>query len=394
MSALRFARPRRGMTLVEILVAMSVLLVLGLMTTALMRASLEVWSQAERQRRVYARARAVFDCMQDDFSAALTRDPAGAPPTARMICQPDPANGNRPVLMLVRTFGSGWERAYTFGGDDGKSTQPAEAGGAPAQPAPAAGVDQHYTSAGIVPGGPSRKPIVLGGAAQVAYIHEGRQLKRALCSPCMPTFNSIFQYAQPLAEDVLYFEMLFATPYTTTWQEQAAGNKGKRWPLVPTPKDGFDQAYGPERTWDSTRGVLPDFCMWSGKESLADGEDDVFPDRVRVTVVLEPSEVRTVRTETLGQIDDITGQITVASTRGFPGAGTDDSYILVDNEWMHYTAMDAKSFTVDVRGARGTARALHADGAVVRCGVAFTRTFFLPGYRKEAALGSSGRNGP
>jgi prepilin-type N-terminal cleavage/methylation domain-containing protein len=370
------ARRRCGFTLVEILVAMSVLLVLGLMMVALMRSALETWNQAERQRKVYARARAALDCLQEDLESALTRDPPGSAVAARMFCQLDQKTG-RPVLMLMRSFGWGAERTYTFRGDDGKDTAaplPAD----PKNPQPAE--PQHYTSAGILPDGPRGRPIALGGAAQVAYMHEGRALKRALCSPCMPEFKDIFPFAQPLAEDVLYFEVLLATPYTTTWDE--------RKPKLPSRKDPTDQLYGPERVWDSTRGVLREFSFFVSPASATNGDDDVFPERVRITLVLEPDAWRTLRTDTLDYLDDSSGRIPVASTRGFPPAGSESSYVLVDDEWVHYKAMDARSFTADRRGARGTVRAVHAPGSPVRCGTTFVRTFYLPGYRKEDALGA------
>jgi hypothetical protein len=354
-----------------------------------MRSSLDNWTQAERQRKVYARARAVFDCLQEDLESAVTRDPPDSPVTARMFCQPD-KNG-RQALMLVRSFGSGPEKAYTFSGDDGRDTTPAEAGGAQPRPAPAGPAPvQYYTSSGIVPGGPNRRPVILGGAAQVAYLHQGRQLKRALCSPCMPEFKDIFPFAQPLADDVLYFEVLLATRYTNTWRE-TTGSAERRLPLVPSPRDRPGQLYAPERLWDSTRGIMREFSFYLGPASAADGDDDVFPDRVRVTVVIEPDPLRTLRTDTLEYLDDSLALVKVASTLGFPPEGTDSSYILVDDEWMHYKGKDERSFTVDRRGARGTARAVHAEGSPVRCGTTFVRTFHLPGCREEDPVGVNGR---
>jgi len=322
----------RGFTLAELLVAMSVLLLIGMLMLALMRSALETWDLAERQRRVQTRARAIFDCLAEDLESALTRDPPGSPPWSRMFCEPSPQD--RPVLMLVRSWGSGPERAYTF-----------HAGNA------------------------------LGGSAQVVYLHEGRTLKRAIRSPIGGTFAEMFPAAEPLAEDVLHFEVLLATPYTTTWDPRV--------PKLPSRKYDGRRGFGPERIWDSTRGLNPKFSFYAGAASRDDAEDDVFPERVRVTVVIEPHPLRTLRTDTLEPVDDVTARIRVASTRGFPPPGTDSSYILVDEEWVHYKDMDERSFTADVRGARNSVRAVHAQGAPVRCGTTFTRTFYLPGYRSE-----------
>jgi len=390
---------RSGFTLVEILVAMSVLLVLGLMLVALMRSALDTWNQAERQRKVYSRARAVFDCLQEDLESALTRDPPGAPVVARMFCEPD-AKG-RPVLMLVRTFGSGPERPYAFRAGDGLDAVEFPPGD-PAKPRPddedasprTGKVDEEVYNNADDDGDAhiDEDLVALGGAAQVAYLHEGRQLKRALCAPPQPTFKEVFAYAQVLADDVLFFEVLLATKYTSTWSEQ--GEKGKRLPLLPSPKDPPGQLYGPERLWDSTRGMIGGFSFFVGPASAADGDDDVYPDRIRVTVVIEPDPVRTLRTDTLGPLDDSIGVVEVASTRGFPPGGTEASYILIDDEWMHYRSMDERSFTVDRRGARNTVRAGHAEASTVRCGTTFVRTFHLPGCRMEEAVGVNVRVTP
>ncbi len=393
-------RLRSGFTLVEILVAMSVLLLLGLLMVALMRASLDNWTQAERQRKVYSRARAVFDCLQEDFEAALTRDPPGSPAVARMFCEPNAKTG-RQVLMLVRSFGSGPERPYAFRAGDGLDAVDFPPGD-PAKPRPddedanprsGRADEEHYNNLDDDGDGHVDEDLMpLGGSAQVVYMHEGRQLRRALCAPCLPKFDQVFPYAQTLSDDVLHFEVLFATPYTTTWEE-LSGPGGKRLPLLPSRKDRLGQLYGPERLWDSTRGVLQGFSFFVNKASLADGDDDVFPDRVRVTLVVEPDPLRTLRTDTLDQIDDGIAVVRVASLRGFPPPGTDRSYILVDDEWMHYKGIDEdrRAFIVDQRGARGTTRASHAEGSPVRCGTTFVRTFFLPGYRKEEAVGVTTR---
>jgi len=373
---------------------MGVLLVLGLMMITLMRSALENWNQAERQRKIYSRARAVFDCLQDDLESALTRDPPGSPVVARMFCEPDTRNAGRQVLMLVRTFGSGPERPYTFHSGDAldavdlPAVDPAKPRPDDEDASPLTGrVDEEvYNGADDDGDGHVDEDLAAaGGAAQVAYLHQGRQLKRAVCSPGLPAFRDTFAFAQPLADDVLFFDVLLATRYTSTWRE--TGRDGKPLPLVPSPKHRMGQEYGPERIWDSTRGVINGFSFFVGPLSAADGDDDVFPDRVRVTLVVESDEYRTVRTDTIGFTDEAVGLVRVASTRGFPPPGTEASYILVNDEWMHYSAMDERSFTIDRRGERRTARASHAEGSPVRCGTTFTRTFYLPGNRQEEAVG-------
>ncbi len=385
---------RAGLTLVELLVAMSVVLLIGLMMVGLMSSSLSMWNAAERQRKVYTRARTLFSYLSEDLEAALTRDPPGTAVRNRLFCAPD--KNDRQVLMITRTFGSGSERGYAFTAGDGLDTSGLHyTGDKPrkddedSDPRSGRADEETYNFKDDDGDGHVDEDLApLGGSAQVVYLHVGRQLKRGLRSPSGDEFASMFPDAQTIAEDVLYFGLLFATPYTTTsynpsspftalWDESV--------PRLPTAKYTGQRGFGPERLWDSTRGVLADFSFYVGPESKDDGEDDVFPEIVQVTLVIEPHELRTVRTDSLEHITDSDGVVRVASTRGFPEAGGPNSYIMVDDEWMYYTAKGKRSFTIKRRGARGTARNSHAPGASVRCGTTFTSTFYLPGYRSEEA---------
>ncbi len=398
------ARRRAGLTLVELLVAMSVVVLVGLMMIALMSTALRVWNSSERQRKVYTRARTVFSYLSEDLEAALTRDPPGAAVRNRLFCEPD-KNG-RQVLMITRTFGAGSERGYAFAAGDGLDTTGRHYRGKEprrddedSDPRSGRSDEETYNFKDDDGDGHVDEDLgPLGGSAQVVYVHQGRRLRRGLRSPAGDEFTSMFdkpEKTQLIADDVLYFGLLFATPYTTTdhypgspltatWDESV--------PRLPTRKYNGQRGFGPERLWDSTRGVLLGFSFYVGPGSKDDGEDDVFPELVRVVLVVEPHELRTVRSDLLEHISDGDGVVRVASTRGFPEPGRPESYILVDDEWMYYKAKDERSFTVKRRGARGTSRTSHAAGAPVRCGTTFTRTFYLPGYRsEEAATGGRAR---
>jgi hypothetical protein len=380
--------------MVELLVAMATLVLLGTMLMAMMSSALSMWNAAERQRKVYARARTVFSYLDQDLEAALTRNAPGAPLRNRLFCEK--GRDGRQVLMLVRTFGYGTERGYAFGAGDGldivnrpwRAEKPAADDEDP-DPRTGRADEEAYDFADNDGDGRLDEDLApLGGSAQVSYLHQGRELRRALRSPAGDEFASTFARSQLLAEDVLHFGLLFATPYTTS-RFDAGGATTVTWdesvPRLPDTKYRGARGFGPDRLWDSTRGVLPEFSFYVGPESKDDPADDVFPEVVRVVVVVEPHELRTVRTEVTDDVGDADGLIEVASTRGFPEPGGPTSYILVDDEWMYYTRRDERSFTVKRRGARGTVAGSHIRGAQVRCGTTFTRTFYLPGYRSEDA---------
>jgi hypothetical protein len=402
----RGARRGAGLTLIELLVAMAAVVLIGTMMIAIMSTALGMWGSAERQRKVYARARTVFGYLEDDLGAALTRDPPGGTVRNRLFCEPD--RTGRQVLMLTRTFGAGGERGLAFSAGDGLDAVNLPAKGDKPRPddedsderSGRADEELYNFEDDDKDGRVDEDLAPLAGSAQVVYLHRGRELRRAVRSPTGSDFRSMFGRAQVLAGDVLHFGLLFATPRTSSEfggrdsRNRDLGPLTVNWdpnlPKVPTTKNARGP-FGPDRLWDSTRGVLPEFSFYLGPQSKDDGEDDVFPEVVRVVLVLEPHQLRTVRTDTLGYISDTTGIIEVASTQGFPPPGRDDSYILVDDEWVHYKGMDKRSFIVDRRGARGTPATSHPRGASVRCGRTFTRTFYLPAYRSEEATGGPGR---
>ena len=76
--------------------------------------------------------------------------------------------------------------------------------------------------------------------------------------------------------------------------------------------------------------------MMIGVESLADPSDDVFPKMVRITVVVDSPLPRCVNTYLTRDIAERDSDIYVDDTRGFADGGDDNSYILIDDEWIHY----------------------------------------------------------
>ncbi len=393
-------RARAGMTLVELMVAMAAVALISVMLVALMSSGLGLWSAAERQRKVYTRARVVFSYLEGDLQTVLTRDPPGGLVYNRLFCEPD--KDGRQVLMITRTFGTGSERGLAFAAGDGLDAVDLPGSGEKprtddedADPRSGRADEEIYNFKDDDGDGRIDEDLApLAGSAQVAYLLKGRELRRALRSPAGAEFQSMFKDSSVLCRDVIHFGILFATPYSRVQyggadaRNRELGPYTTSWyadlPLLPSRKKPRGP-FGVERLWDSTRGVIPGFSFYVGSESKDDGEDDVFPELVRVTLVVEPHELRTVRSDTLGYVDDTTGFIPVASTDGFPPGGRADSYVLVGEEWMHYSGKSDRSFTVDGRGARGTVAAVHQRGASVRRGYTFTRTFFLPGYRNEDA---------
>ena len=141
--------------------------------------------------------------------------------------------------------------------------------------------------------------------------------------------------------------------------------------------------------WDSTRGIYPrgtgpmQFFLGKGAASLADPVDDVFPRRVRVTLVVDRVGKDASRGElarTIG-LDDTT--IPVSSTRFAPGGDPAGKFIKIGREWIQWSDRTDKQFVVEKRGARGTKKETHDAGDEVRAGTTLVRDYEIPSFRED-----------
>lgn len=376
-SAIRNPHSAIGLTLVEVMITLAIFVSLAAMTLWMMRALIDSWTTGERHRELYERASGALDHMAEDLSLALSQEPPGvAKAQVKFIGDYDAATGQQTVTF-VRTFESGPERALTFFAGDGqpnalrfRTKEQMEDDDAPPPPAGVADAD-NYTGAKI---GDYK---ALGGMAMIKYGVVDRVLYRQILAPVPdPLPKSLdAKTATPVIEDALYLGFDYWTQYSTGWIE------GK------TPRD----TSGPSKVWDSTRGItalpLNAFILHRGEPtdglSYNDPSDDVYPQKVRITLTVDSPMPRCTHTKTLDELSTDDGMIFVGSTKGFPAGGTPDSYILIDNEWIHYKEKKDDRFVVDVRGARGTTRAEHDADAVVRVGKTFRRTVYLLGYKDD-----------
>jgi hypothetical protein len=283
-------------------------------------------------------------------------------------------NSKRQRLMFVRTFESGPERAITSNAGDGQQNDlmfrpPPD----PDDPAPTGSsttkgaVDSDdYTGTRI---GDFRP---LGGMAAVGYFVRDRTLYRVIRAPVPPRMSGLLNpaSAQVVSTDVLYLAFDYWGQETKFWDDPS----GKA-------KSGM-----PERIWDSTRGItappLDKFFLSRGAVSLNDFEDDVFPQKVRITLTVDSSMPRCVYAKLLDDISESDGEFLVESTKGFEDGG-DDAYILIDDEWIKYRKKTPESFVVTQRGARNTTPTSHVRNAVIRTGKTFRYVVYIPNFRED-----------
>lgn len=355
-------RGGNAFTLIEMLVAMAVFAALGAMLVSMVTAGLAAWRVGERRRISYERARAVFDRLEKDLLTAYTLEPVPRPgtvPAARFICYREPGS-MRQTLAFVRTFETGPERAFTHFA--GRGSKVYEGGQAHAADPAALGA--------------------LGGLLGVRYIHDGRELKRAVRAPPSDRlYDPAGGKGEVIAKDMLYVGYRFWSQVTSSWKD-----------VAPSRKRGA--LSGPETVWDSTRGaslaeVDPGtkrrrpFVMARGKASLEDPGDDVFPEIVEIMLVIEPDEARAVKTDLTRPLSESDSVAFVASTRGFPDPSEVRVCLLIDREWVECSEKRNRSFVLSGRGLRHTARARHARGGIVRVGTSFVMRVGVPGKRED-----------
>ncbi len=356
-------RAAGAFTLVEVLVSIVIFLALGAALVTLWRLGLDMWGRGERRRKTYEQAQGALSQIALDLETAYTDEPVRqGVPTARFICTRDKATGQQ-QLSFVRTFETGPERAYTYH---------------------AAGGGDAYTD-GFTGDGTSLGAI--GGVLGVSYFRKGRELRRATLGPPAPAKTSPrsttgSQPGEVLVANCLHLGFRFWSQYTTTWNEpkmSAAKRRVRPWP---------------ETVWDSTRGagvvetVDPSgrarpFFLARGPLSFAEPFDDVFPEIVEVTLVIEPDVNLTLRTELRSAVPASGSEIQVASTRGFADPSAGPVLLLVGDEWVKVSSKRERGFLLSGRGLRGTKASEHDAWTTVRQGTTFVMRVSVPGFRTD-----------
>ncbi len=409
-----------GFTLLEVIVALGVFVMLGLLLAGALHSAITSWHRGEGRREVYERARAVLDQVGRDVAATFThggRVSDGGPVHVIFLADRDPKGRQR--LRFVRTLSGEDADPWTAGsgagleseGHDEYMTRGAGAPSAPAGSVPGAGgTPPAISRAPAGKGGTARagggagsgKLRPLEGLSEVAWLRgleDGSAvLYRAERSPIggsesllepdsFATGAAIARRALPVSGEILHLGLLFWSQYTTTWDASVK------------PTTDLAGGGGPLLAWDSTRGILPgpparhgqpdpaggSFFLARGAASRDDPVDDVTPALVRVTIVVGgtgPTDMSTVLAKDVSASET---DIVVMDATRFPedDAPGLERFIKVGEEWMRYGRRGTTRFTIESggRGLRGTRAERHSEGDVVRAGLTFTRTYAVPARR-------------
>lgn len=405
-------RSRRGYTLLELLMAMSLFSAISVGLIALLARTSEFLSSGASQTETMDSLQTFAEAFRADVSTLASRaDSDTGRPDVRLLSDwaPSDLDGDKkPDLDIQRLFfvraipadaasDAAWsaglkpgakEVLNQFGDEKKVAEQSLRASGglmevfwtALPESKDDLAVMQIWRGYRAPPGGAGSLLPVKGARDQLA-----KPAERGVASAA-----EVRAVAKPVLSGVLYFGVDFWSRRTTTWDDKVRA------------KDG-----GPIPTWDSTRGILPPSDGLDGfvlakaaglnqPGSLDDPTDDTFPRKIRVTCVVEELG----RNARVGYLDaDLAADarsIVCSDLRFFPAQETADRYVKIGGEWIQVGPPSGGRIPVVRRGARGTIAASHRSGARIHHGRTYVQQFevatFRDSYRDELAS-STGRAG-
>jgi hypothetical protein len=189
---------------------------------------------------------------------------------------------------------------------------------------------------------------------------------------------------QLLIQDVIHFNILYWTQYTTTWEWTAAEPSVTKRPETVSEARMGRKPCGPSDTWDSTRGVFDGktFRLAKGPTSVGFTADDIWPRWVRVEFALKEEETRLARGLSSGEREFTVEAVDFAVGRG----ELFSKPMKVGAEWIVLNGRDPQArdrFLVESRAVYGTSELVHGEGTPVYFGRVIDATLTIPAFRDD-----------
>ena len=434
---------RRGFTLVELLVAMTITIIFGTMVVITLRYGSSLWRAGHRRGYAYDTATTIFQQLEGDLATAKNHqfgtEAAAVDSRVRFYVDFD-ANGRQRLLFVRGIAEHDINPRLRQAGDMIDN----DLDGLP--PDEEVYNLQDDDTDGLV----DEDLMWTGGISEVGYMmglgDDGDTLYRGVYAPITyppagpdaaslflepdpdpvsgfdPTDGTSWDYdanistasditdrALPLADGILYFELRCWSQYTTVWDMavDADAEDFNVWSYSYLP-----EYCTPTLTWDSDRltlapvGMSPVFALDPGQPGVpaSPGEtdpwyvaDNVFPRQVMVVVVVQPPDRLSVPNPlrlSRPLVDTELGEFFVRG--GVPTHNEAWPYVRINDEWIRFTSIEPVSgsdetrFVLDPnhpvqpgwRRARGTAApATHDVGDRVDFGFTFSRVIQVPAGR-------------
>ncbi len=343
-----------GVTLVELLVAMGLFVALGLMMMQLVRGGLRLWRTGERQREVVERYEVFAETLVRDWrllASASDRDPR-----IRMLADWAP-DGDFFRVRWVRQFPEELaDRRLRSKSTLGPESRVYRLG------TPLSAEDEE---------GPGYLPT--GGLAEVTWVavpddrpgafSGDLRLYRGVIAPpgtdqglfaseALESKESVRALCRLVADGVLHIGWRFARAGASDW----------------------DSA---ESFWDSTREELSSEVFSAARDPRygSDRSQDIFPARVRMTLVLDEGADR--RTRLAKAADRGATEILVDDVDKL-GKVTNGDLLKVGGEWVQVASVNGNRIRLQGRALRSTREESHPRSVPVRKGRTFVRVIEIP----------------
>jgi len=356
---------RRGVTLVELLLALAIFSFLAIAVFQILDRSLSLWRRTETRRGLLAQASAVSDLLARDLSG-LEGGPRGDLVAEWVLYDTDGdgvAETKWPRLRLVRQASAAdvqrlQQEARAEAGQGESATPPPMPGEGLVEVlwlvVPASLTDPSARAEGEL----WRKERLVTDAASKSFF--------------APDFLGKSNRAPAAADEVgggcLWLGMLFATQTSNVHDGWKAG----------------PELDGAATSWDAWAKRRPDKDVHPWNEPGAGmprvKDRPLLPRRVRVELELERPSDRQRRTKVTSVVE--TGDTSIQVDDGDKVPREEGSFVLVDAEWMRVRSVDGRNLTVE-RGQRGTKTVMHAPGALVHYGLKVVREIPVATYRED-----------
>jgi prepilin-type N-terminal cleavage/methylation domain-containing protein len=407
----RHTTSRRGFTLLEILVAMSLFTLIGFSVVLLMTSGVDMWLQGTRGAQNEDRKEMSLPRLEDDLRHLRVGTSRDRIPVD--LSEEGPQQ-ELPAITPANRFVSGYV-TYRFGEKEVPCRYLAfvrdlsglgeievyalRAGRNPAADAYIDGKDDEKEFN-------ENRHLPTGGQIEVLWIWLPDPddpglgaVYRAYRTPIGGTqtllnplnfldYGKLMREIKPKSvfQDVLLFDVYFWTQFTTTWEFSAGEPRIVRRPQSKAGMLKGPPACGPSRIWDSTRGMLiggpNDFKLNRTAKSKNYAGDDIWPRAVRVEFALREMTTQLSEDFTANASSFAVFDPSFATGRGV----LSNIPMKVGSEWVQIfsrDAFDSDRFDVSGRGRRGTAVINHPVETNVYFGQLFDMTIPVPAFRDD-----------
>ena len=355
------ARARRGLTLVELIVALGLLALLFGAIAQILDRTLGLWQKTETRRELVDEGAAVLELLAGDLASG-----EGGPRgdlVAEWIGFDTSGDGGRdtywPRLRLVRQASRGEFARLAAGGAGGADLGLVEVAWAvlPAYAAHESAKDPALAAEGVLWRGER-----IAGSQGLSLFEPGAF--RADGRPVAGRLNEV-------TGGVLWLGFAFATQSTIFPERFGGAGAESAWSIG----DRLGQA---GTSWDAWRRGRPDreASLWNAEPpGLAQvGERSQLPRRVRIEIELERASDRKRRTRLSAPLDPRDAAFTVDDADRLPRLveGEGARFVKIGTEWMQLVSIADRQVVVR-RAQRGTLASAHAPGALVHYGFELAR---------------------